>query len=215
MQSETLFWTSYGALWLVVLLQVALTLAMARVVGRLSKRLPPAGARMTDPGPDIDEKIEGWAGTDLLERPFDFRFPRERGLLLVYVSPHCSVCAELVPAARRFFSEIASSAEGAWVIAAGTPDVQLRYARQKSLEGSVVLVEDALPSRLRVGGSPYAVWLDASGAVRAKGMVNTREHLESLATAVASGFASLDDLMNEREGATSTPEAAAWDVRNA
>jgi methylamine dehydrogenase accessory protein MauD len=32
----------------------------------------------------------------------------------------------------------------------------------------------------QVGKLPYAVLIDASGVIRAKGLVNTREHVESL-----------------------------------
>jgi methylamine dehydrogenase accessory protein MauD len=40
---------------------------------------------------------------------------------------------------------------------------------------------------------PYAVLLDGAGVLRAKGLVNSREHLESLFEARERGVASLQD----------------------
>jgi methylamine dehydrogenase accessory protein MauD len=46
---------------------------------------------------------------------------------------------------------------------------------------------------------PYAVLLDGAGVLRAKGLVNSREHLESLFEAHERGVASLQDWLH-REG---------------
>jgi methylamine dehydrogenase accessory protein MauD len=47
---------------------------------------------------------------------------------------------------------------------------------------------------------PYAVLIDTAGVIRAKGLVNTREHLESLFEASERGVASIQEL-RERERA--------------
>jgi len=43
----------------------------------------------------------------------------------------------------------------------------------------------------QVGKLPYAVLIDASGVIRAKGLVNSREHLESLIVAEETGFGTI------------------------
>ena len=48
----------------------------------------------------------------------------------------------------------------------------------------------------QVGKLPYAALIDASGVLRAKGLVNTREHLESLFEAKERGVASIQDWPN-------------------
>jgi methylamine dehydrogenase accessory protein MauD len=45
---------------------------------------------------------------------------------------------------------------------------------------------------------PYAVLLDGAGTIRSKGLVNSREHLESLLEAERRGVATLQDFI-ERE----------------
>lgn len=197
MDLSSLGLVSYILLWTIVIAQVGLTLALARLVGRLSRRLPPGAARVIDPGPEVGESVEGWDGVDLLGRPVDFDFPRERGLLLVYVSVHCSTCTVLLPAAKSFMREIARETEGAWVMVFGAGSTQIDYARKHGLDGAPVLNEDSLPPALRIEGAPFACWIDAAGTVRAKGMVNHREHLESLARAVELGHASMDSYLTE------------------
>jgi methylamine dehydrogenase accessory protein MauD len=48
----------------------------------------------------------------------------------------------------------------------------------------------------QIGKLPYAVLLDESGKVRSKGLVNTREHLESLFEAKERGVASLQEFVH-------------------
>ena len=47
----------------------------------------------------------------------------------------------------------------------------------------------------RIGKLPYAVLLDQQGRIRAKGLVNSREQLESLFTASELGVASVQDYL--------------------
>ena len=60
---------------------------------------------------------------------------------------------------------------------------------------STVLSEEQIPLSWHVGGAPYGLWVDQDGQVTAKGMVNNREHLESLMHATNSGHASLETLI--------------------
>jgi methylamine dehydrogenase accessory protein MauD len=51
----------------------------------------------------------------------------------------------------------------------------------------------------RIGRLPYAVLLDDRGIVRAKGLVNTMEHLESLVVAYEMGVASIQEYMSSKQ----------------
>ena len=52
----------------------------------------------------------------------------------------------------------------------------------------------------QIGKLPYAVLIDESGRVRAKGLVNSREQLESLFTAKDLNVASVQDYLESRAG---------------
>jgi methylamine dehydrogenase accessory protein MauD len=196
MDWTTVTWISYVVLWVIVVIQVILTITLARLVGQMmSRRFPGNGARVINPGPEIGTRGEGWGGTDLLGNEATVRFPRERGVFLLYMAPHCTMCAGLLPAARRFVKEIAAEAELMWVIVQGSRDFQIGYAKENGLTQQTVFAEDQLPDPFRVGGAPFGLWLDAAGEVRAKGMINNREHLESLRHAAATGHPSVQSFL--------------------
>ena len=193
MDWSPIFYVSYVVLWVVVVLQVVLVLALARLVGQLmSRRFPASGARVIDPGPDLGATVESWEGADLAGDPLSLRFPRQRALFLLYVAPHCTACARLLPSARHFFKEISPAADAVWVMTQGvTPEALRSYAREKGLQAYPGVSEEALPPRWRVGGAPFGLWVGADGKVKAKGMVDRREHLESLRQAAEIGHSSI------------------------
>ena len=53
----------------------------------------------------------------------------------------------------------------------------------------------------RVSKLPYAVLVDAAGKVKAKGLVNSREQVESLFTAGELGVASIQDYLARAQAA--------------
>ena len=57
----------------------------------------------------------------------------------------------------------------------------------------------ALGLAYRVGKLPWAALVDGAGILRAQGLVNTREHLESLFEAEARGVASLDEWLRAEQ----------------
>ena len=56
----------------------------------------------------------------------------------------------------------------------------------------------------RVGKLPYAVLIDETGVIRAKGLINTREHLESLIQAKEMGIASIQEYLHKHTGSDPT-----------
>jgi methylamine dehydrogenase accessory protein MauD len=55
------------------------------------------------------------------------------------------------------------------------------------------VVSQSLGMAYQVSRLPYAVLIDAQGVLRARGIVNSREHLESLFEAKRLGFASIQE----------------------
>ena len=67
-----------------------------------------------------------------------------------------------------------------------------------ALEGFPFVLSERLGRTLGVAKLPYAVLLDEQGKVASLGLVNTREHLESLFEAKERGVASLQDYLSTR-----------------
>ncbi len=185
-------------LTLVVLALVFAVIALARQIGILHTRLAPAGALMTTAGPKPGEKIDNMSIPDIHGNPVDIGVTGQpagaaKPQLLLFVSPTCPVCKELVPTAKSMArSENVSLIFGS---DGGQAENHLQYIEKMKLEGYPYIVSLELGMRFEVGKLPYAVLIDEDGVLRSKGLVNSREHLESLVLSMQSGYESIQDYM--------------------
>ena len=79
----------------------------------------------------------------------------------------------------------------------GSQDKHAAFIKAQELESFPYLLSTELGLTYRVGKLPYAILLDAAGVLRANGLVNSREHLESLFEAMERGVASLQEYMGK------------------
>ncbi|MGH8305923.1 MAG: methylamine dehydrogenase accessory protein MauD [Steroidobacteraceae bacterium] len=178
---------------LVVVLS-AVVLALTRQLGVLHERIAPAGALMLNRGLTVGDPAPVLEVTDLEGRALQVGVARTdgRSTLLLFVSPTCPVCKSLLPAVKSSRKE-----ERAWmdVILASDGDTseQRTFVRAQGLEGIPYVVSAALGLAFQVSRLPFAALLDERGVVRARGLVNSREHLESLFEAKRLGVASLQE----------------------
>jgi methylamine dehydrogenase accessory protein MauD len=119
-----------------------------------------------------------------------------RSTLLLFVSPTCAVCKSLLPALKSSRSD-----ERSWmdVILASDGDAaeQREFVRAQGLEEIPYVVSAALGLAYQVSRLPFAALLDEQGVLRARGLVNSREHLESLFEAKRLGVASLQEYFSD------------------
>jgi methylamine dehydrogenase accessory protein MauD len=184
-------------LWVAVVVLAGVVAALVRQLGVLYERVAPAGALMMGRGPAVVGehapvvRVEDLAGTT---HELGAPRPDGRSTLLFFLSPSCPVCETLLPALRS-----AARSEREWldvVLASDGPRPEHEaFARARQLEGFAYVLSPALGITWQVGKLPYAVLLDAAGILRARGLVNTREHLESLFEAKQRGVASIQDYL--------------------
>jgi methylamine dehydrogenase accessory protein MauD len=181
-------------LWVAVIVLACVVAALARQLGVLYERVAPAGALMLGKGPTVGEHAPVIAVDDLDGVPHEIGTPGPRATLLFFLSPTCPVCKELLPALRS-----AARRESDWlavVLASDGPrDEHATFRKSERLTEFPYVLSPALGVTYQVGKLPYAVLIDADGIVRAKGLVNTREHLESLFEAKERGVGSLQELL--------------------
>jgi methylamine dehydrogenase accessory protein MauD len=67
--------------------------------------------------------------------------------------------------------------------------------REAALDAERYVLSRELGLDYQVPRLPYAVLIDGAGTVRARGLVNTREHLESLFEARHQGVASVQEYL--------------------
>ena len=185
-------------LWVVVIALAATGLALARQIGLLHERSAPLGAMVTDSGPEVGDKAPTFKMDDFSGRPVEIGGPRPGGqdTLLVFLAPSCPMCNKLLPTIRALSRE---EHLDVIVVSDGAKEDHERFLRRHPLADTPYVVSAEVGIRYRIGRVPYAVLLDEDGVIRAKGLVNTREHLESLVEAKALKVASLQAYLKEAQ----------------
>ncbi len=188
-------------LWIAVVALCAVVLALLRQVGVLHERIAPAGALSGGAGPRVGERapvleVEDWNGRALR---IGGEHPAGAATLLLFVSPTCPVCKTLLPVAQRMRRE----QRGLELVLAsdGPPAEHEAFVARFALAGETYVLSRPLGLAYEVGRLPHAVLLDPDGVVRAAGLVNTREHLESLFEAGDRGVASIQEYLAAKGGA--------------
>ncbi len=181
-------------LWVVVLCLVLVVLALSRQIGVLYERVAPMGALTMDKGPAVGDAAPTFELNDMLGRPQKIGFAGPRSQLLFFLSPTCPVCKKLLPILKSV-----AATEKKWldiVLASdGEMPEHLAFYRQAGLEQFPYLLSTSLGMGFQISKLPYAALIDEQGIVRAKGLINSREQLESLFTAKELGVASAQEYL--------------------
>jgi methylamine dehydrogenase accessory protein MauD len=182
--------------WLVILALVVALLALARQVGVLHMRVAPAGALQTSGGPAVGGKAPTVPAHTLEGKDVIVGGPAKDVplRLLMFVSATCPLCKGLIPAARSFAKD-----ERVELTFVGDDDAQVQRSliAAQGLESYRFINGPEVGQAFEVGKLPYAVLLDAEGTILSKGLVNSREHLESLVVAHEMGIATVQDYIGK------------------
>lgn len=187
-------------LWITVIVLGVLVAALARQVGVLHERIAPAGALTLHQKVNIGDAVQAMRFTALDGSTVAVGGKRERrSQLIFFVSPDCPVCKSLLPVFKS-----AALAEADWLDAVLASDGNEAGQRQMITEHRLAdfpfVMSESLGRSFGVAKLPYAVLIDEAGKVASLGLVNTREHLESLFEAKERGVASIQDFLSRREG---------------
>ncbi|HVP29587.1 MAG TPA: methylamine dehydrogenase accessory protein MauD [Myxococcota bacterium] len=188
-------------LWIAVVVLGAVVLALVRQLGVLHERIAPVGALALGHGPRVGEAAPLVHAQDLDggAQAIGGAAPDGRDTLVFFLSPGCPVCKALLPALRSLARR--ESASLRVVLASDGPRAEHEaFLRREGLDFPYLL-SAPLGVAYRVGKLPWAVLIDAAGVLRAQGLVNTREHLESLFEAKARGVASIQEHFARERGA--------------
>ncbi|QRZ16243.1 methylamine dehydrogenase accessory protein MauD (plasmid) [Paracoccus methylovorus] len=185
-------------LWIAFLGVTVVMLGLVRQIGLLHERSSPMGAMITDHGPDIGDPAPEFELPDYFGRPVHIGGASAGGkpTLLMFTAPTCPVCDKLFP----IIKSIAKAEKiDVVMVSDGAPEEHARFLKNHELGQIRYVVSAEMGMAFQVGKIPYGVLLDAGGTIKAKGLTNTREHLESLLEADKTGFASLQQFMASRK----------------
>jgi methylamine dehydrogenase accessory protein MauD len=195
------FVVSYVVLWVLVIALALVVLALARQIGVLHDRIAPAGALMVGKGLKVAEAAPVLSVNDLDGGAHAIGAPRADGksTLLMFVSPTCPVCKTLLPVLKS-----SRRSEQSWLeillASDGDPATHSAFRAANGLDAFAYVLSPTLGIAYQISRLPYAVLLDESGVVQARGLINSREHLESLFEAKRLGVASLQEYLDSRQG---------------
>ena len=191
---------SNALLWVLMLAVIVALWALARQVGILYERVAPMGALVTDAGPKLGEAAPRFEVPALNGSMVSIGGDQPKSQLIFFLSPTCPVCKKLLPVLKS-----AAQAEREWldVILAsdGEATQHLGFYGEAKLQQFPYVLSADLGMTYRVSRLPYAVLIDEGGTIRAKGLINSREHLESLFNAKELGVGTVQDYIRDRVAA--------------
>ena len=183
-------------LWAIVGVLAIAVLALARQVGVLNQRVAPAGALTPTAGPKVGELTEAMDVADLAGARHRIGGPdADETTLMLFISPTCPVCKALLPAAKSLAAK-----ENLRLLFASDgfePARHAAFASESAIDRFPYLLSAPLGMRYGVSRLPFAALIDDDGVLRGRGLVNSREHLESLVESWRTGVATLQDYMAE------------------
>jgi len=198
--SEALI-VSQIALWVLLLILGGIQLALFRQIGVIHERIAPMGALTLDKGPKEGESSPVFEMLDISKHRVKIGGANAKGksALLFFLSPSCPVCKKMLPILKS-----AARSESGWLeiilTSDGEPAEHESFIREQSLGDFPYILSREVGMTYHVGKLPYAVLIDESGIIRAKGLINTREHLESLIHAKEIGVASIQEYLHKHTG---------------
>ncbi len=190
---------SHLVLWVIVAVLCFVVFALMRQIGILHERVFPAGALMTHRGPQAGEKspIDSLVAIDESQITLG---DGVRSTLLLFVSPSCPVCKTLLPIVHSVEASEAKNHPLQLILASDGETTQEQQQHREfialhQLTESRYVISSKLGLAFLVEKLPFAALIDKTGVIRAKGLVNSREHLESLFEAHERGVASLQEFL--------------------
>jgi methylamine dehydrogenase accessory protein MauD len=187
-------------LWVLVLVLVTVVYALVRQVGVLYERVAPAGALMSGKGLKTGELAPVFELQTLTGEALRIGGERsdDKSTLLFFLSPTCPICKTLLPVLQAM-----RKSEAGWldiVLASdGDEDEHRQWLKKQQLESWPYVLSPQLGMTMQVAKLPFAALIDEKGILCARGLVNSREHIESLFEARAQGVASIQEFLKVKQ----------------
>jgi methylamine dehydrogenase accessory protein MauD len=193
---------------IVILFAAFATWRLTRHVRRLFQEVAPVGALTGERGPQPGDQCPVGPFMTLEGTPYMLGYEGEKSgsALLLFVSATCPLSRKMLAIARDFCQR-----EHLRLVFAGDDRavVLQTFIKQAGMADYPFINDATLGRALEVDKLPMAFLLSAEGVILSRGLVNNREHLESLLNAWESGFATVQNyIVHRRRNAHDTAGAA-------
>ena len=178
-------------LWIVVITLVVVVLALARQVGVLYERVAPAGALMVNQQLKPGDRAPQMEVLTIDNSKISIGLPNQ---LLFFLAPDCPICKTLLPILKTLQK---SEKDIDFVLVSDGDDDHEKFVSEQGLNDFPYTVTETVGRSFGVGKLPYGVLTDENGVISSLGIVNSREHLESLFEARKLGVASIQEYLEK------------------
>ncbi len=178
-------------LWIVVITLVVVVLALARQVGVLYERVAPAGALMVNQQLKPGDRAPQMEVLTIDNSKISVGLPNQ---LLFFLAPDCPICKTLLPILKTLQK---SEKDIDFVLVSDGDDDHEKFVSEQGLNDFPYTVTETVGRSFGVGKLPYGVLTDENGVISSLGIVNSREHLESLFEARKLGVASIQEYLEK------------------
>lgn len=189
---------SQALLAIVVAVLAVVCFALARQIGVLHERIAPAGALALNQRLKVGDAAPPMSLDATDGQTVTVGSASGMSQLFFFLSPDCPICKTLLPIvnsiahAERDWLRVVLASDG------GDAEKHREFQRREKLDAYPYVLSEALGRSFGVGKLPYAVLVDGVGKIASMGLVNSREHLESLFEAKERGVASLQEFAARR-----------------
>lgn len=193
----TLLTVSMVLSWIAIIGLAVLVLALTRQIGMLHERVAPAGALSIEKhNLKTGETAPGFNLKTLAGRDIQIGGEQssDKSTLLFFLSESCPVCKVLIPVLKSVQKD-----EKDWlkiVLASDGDESEHRsFIDREGLTDFTYVLSEALGRGFEVEKLPYGVLIDQAGTLVGHGLINNREHLDSLVEAKRLGVATVQEFV--------------------
>lgn len=189
-----------GTLWIIMVLTAAVALLLLKQVKALYRKIAPLGALA--PVNPTASRLDAHPQTTLDGQDVIIGGQRSNGrkLLLLFVSGTCPISQKMVSITRDF---CVREKLDLLFVGDDTPQAQGEAVSTLGITRREMVNSATIGRLLGVDRVPFAVLLAPDGTVEARGLVNNREHLESLLSVMETGHSSIQSFLEAHPHALS------------
>ncbi len=170
--------------WIVILALGIVVYALTRQIGLLHDRIKPVGALSLGQALQVGDRAPDFSLPSLNggDTPIGGAAGDGRKTLLFFLSSTCPVCKELLPALKSLAAD--EKKQLRLVFASDGDEAEHRAFISRHHLGSYPYVLSAEAGMAyRISKLPYGVLIGRGGSILSHGLVNSREHIDSLVEA--------------------------------
>jgi len=185
--------------WVIIIVMGISLYALARQIGVLHERIKPVGALSLGQAVNSGDPAPTFNVNSLNGGPITLGGNSNRTTLLFFLSSTCPVCKTLLPILKSIQLQERDTLQ---IIFASDGDIteHQRFIAEHQLEHFPYILSADVGIAYRISKLPYGVLISVDGEIIAHGLVNNREHLESLFEVQKLGVATVQEYNAAQSG---------------